>query len=427
LLQAAIDLVDGDACPVCNRDFSEGGRGSLRQHVQVEIERLSTDLRTALGVVAQQSRFSERMANEVRRLDVLLERRRIAQEAAMVRREVEVALPEVERSLIDLEPLSNQLFDAVARLQMARQWEHTVAERARQAAASTEAIQTAAKACQVVQGEKVGPILLGDAVVLALETQIKECEAQLQSTEAVAAAARKLIALVDDRERAEAERLRSARHLSILKTAIDEVVAMVDDAKRVRNVAGLVQADLLTERFSRPLSALWSEMFSRITRGEHFRPLLGAPRIQRGRVQLPIQGVTEGEAPFDFPEAVMSCGNVNAAALSLFLSVNLLQEPRMGVLLLDDPVQSMDDFHVMQLGALLRSLAYEVGRQLVIAVHERALFDYLALELGPTRPGDSLIAVEIARDLDRGRTVKVQRHEWRWDPVRLEGTSIGAR
>jgi hypothetical protein len=42
--------------------------------------------------------------------------------------------------------------------------------------------------------------------------------------------------------------------------------------------------------------------------------------------------------------------------------------------------------HIAQFAALLRD------RQVVIAVHERALFDYLTLELSPAFPGDSLIA-----------------------------------
>lgn len=38
------------------------------------------------------------------------------------------------------------------------------------------------------------------------------------------------------------------------------------------------------------------------------------------------------------------------------------------------------------------------GRQLIVAVHERALFDHLSLQLSPSCPGGSLIAVEITRN-----------------------------
>ena len=45
--------------------------------------------------------------------------------------------------------------------------------------------------------------------------------------------------------------------------------------------------------------------------------------------------------------------------------------------------------HIVQFAALLRD------RQVVIAVHERALFDYRTLQLSPDCPGDSLIAIDI--------------------------------
>jgi hypothetical protein len=43
----------------------------------------------------------------------------------------------------------------------------------------------------------------------------------------------------------------------------------------------------------------------------------------------------------------------------------------------------------------------------VIAVHERALFDYLTLESSPAFPGDSLIAVEITRTFERKAVVGI--------------------
>jgi len=66
-------------------------------------------------------------------------------------------------------------------------------------------------------------------------------------------------------------------------------------------------------------------------------------------------------------------------------------------LVLDDPVQSMDEVHIAQFAALLRMLSKEHGRKIIMAVHERPLFDYLALELTPAFAGDRLITVEITR------------------------------
>jgi DNA repair protein SbcC/Rad50 len=73
-------------------------------------------------------------------------------------------------------------------------------------------------------------------------------------------------------------------------------------------------------------------------------------------------------------------------------------------LLIDDPVQSMDEVHIAQFAALLRTLSKQHGRQIVVAVHEKPLFDYLALELSPAFQSDRLITIEISRTAD-GKTV----------------------
>ena len=66
-------------------------------------------------------------------------------------------------------------------------------------------------------------------------------------------------------------------------------------------------------------------------------------------------------------------------------------------LILDDPVQSMDDVHIAHFATLLRSLSKEQGRQVMIAVHDRQLFEYLQLELSPAFPEDSLLTLELSR------------------------------
>jgi hypothetical protein len=54
---------------------------------------------------------------------------------------------------------------------------------------------------------------------------------------------------------------------------------------------------------------------------------------------------------------------------------------------------------------IARFAALLCDRQVVIAVHERALFDYLTRELSPAFPGDSLIAIEITRIFERKAVV----------------------
>lgn len=79
----------------------------------------------------------------------------------------------------------------------------------------------------------------------------------------------------------------------------------------------------------------------------------------------------------------------------------------------------MDEVHVAQFAALLRTLAKK-KRQIVIAVHERPLFEYLALELSPACLGDRLITVELGR-VANGQSTAV------WEPHTYEpDTAIAA-
>ncbi|WP_234301188.1 hypothetical protein, partial [Sphaerospermopsis aphanizomenoides] len=112
------------------------------------------------------------------------------------------------------------------------------------------------------------------------------------------------------------------------------------------------------------------------------------------------------------PRAMLSAGNLNTAALTLFLALNLSARPVLPWLIIDDPVQSMDDVHIAQFAALLRTLKRE-GRQVILAVHDRQLFDYLALELSPAFNGDRLITIELGRSADGLTTAK-------WTPTVFE-------
>ena len=177
---------------------------------------------------------------------------------------------------------------------------------------------------------------------------------------------------------------------------------------------------VLDRIFNERLNGLCIDLFKRLTVGEQFSPRLSEPATVRGQVRASVQAISEGTQPFDQLAAVLSAGNVNTAALSLFMSLHLIDEPAHRVLVLDDPVQSMDDVHVVHMATLLRSLAHQTRRQLVLAVHERALFDYLSSELGPTAEGQTLATIELTRDSKTYATsAQIHRREWEGSPDRF--------
>ena len=86
----------------------------------------------------------------------------------------------------------------------------------------------------------------------------------------------------------------------------------------------------------------------------------------------------------------------------------------------------MDDVHVVNLGALLKAVVTQADRQLIVAVHERALFEYLRIELGPTRDAESLITIEMERtSTTKSTTLAVERFSWQPDRVVFRATNSG--
>ena len=114
---------------------------------------------------------------------------------------------------------------------------------------------------------------------------------------------------------------------------------------------------------------------------------------------------------------MLSSGNLNTAALTFFLALHLSVKPTLPWLVIDDPIQSMDEVHISQFAALLRTLSKQHGRQIIISVHEKPLFDYLSLELSPAFEDDRLITVEIGREPNGATALKCETMIWNPDPA----------
>lgn len=89
------------------------------------------------------------------------------------------------------------------------------------------------------------------------------------------------------------------------------------------------------------------------------------------------------------PQFLFSSGQRRATGLAFLLSVNLsLAWSRWQSILLDDPVQHVDDFRAIHLAEVIAQLVSE-GRQIICAVEDAALADLLCRRLPVGRPGDA--------------------------------------
>jgi DNA repair exonuclease SbcCD ATPase subunit len=82
------------------------------------------------------------------------------------------------------------------------------------------------------------------------------------------------------------------------------------------------------------------------------------------------------------PLLIFSTSQANIVALSYFIAMSLsMEDAGLPFLLLDDPVQSMDDVNVLGFADLCRHL--RVRRQLIVSTHERRLSGLLERKLAP--------------------------------------------
>ena len=178
-------------------------------------------------------------------------------------------------------------------------------------------------------------------------------------------------------------------------------------ARAVHSAASEARATIVQRVFTQSLNEVWQSVFTRLAPREPFVPAFGLPTSSKTAMELTLETIHRSGEPGGSPQMMLSAGNLNTAALSLFIALHLAVDPLVPCLVFDDPVQSMDEVHIAQFAGLMRVLAKHHERQVIIAVHERALFEYLALELSPAFEGDELITIELgdrSEDDDQGIT-----------------------
>src|ERR1019366_4407261 len=102
----------------------------------------------------------------------------------------------------------------------------------------------------------------------------------------------------------------------------------------------------------------------------------------RGHLATVVKDTVENKQ-CPHPPSVLSSSQVNALAVSIFLSFNLgVSRPPLAALLLDDPLQSLDDVNLLGLVDLLRRT--KDRRQLCVSTHDARFATLLSRKLRPS-------------------------------------------
>ena len=394
-LTSLMPLIDSQKCPVCGRDFGEISSDHLQSHLSAKISTLVESSGRLQGFVRERSEALKLRAEGVRHREVFVN----AQLSAEDRTKFSLLRVELEESMRILKGLAlvaaeGELLignkDAAGRELSELRSKNEQATSFRSRLVSFEA---ALDLPSPKSSEETETILAHFESVLE-ERHKRHLHSQEQRTLlALEAASLKKIneqfASMDEQINTSDSRLRRVQQ------ELNAFQAKMLDARELAKIAKGVRTEIVRSVFSGSLNALWKELFIRLAPNELFVPAFELPEKEDGVVEARLETLYRDGGRGGNPRAMLSAGNLNTAALTLFLALHLSVEEKFPCLIIDDPVQSMDEVHIAQMAALLRTLSRQHGRQVIIAVHEKPLFDYLALELTPASGEERLITVEL--------------------------------
>lgn len=150
----------------------------------------------------------------------------------------------------------------------------------------------------------------------------------------------------------------------------------------LRNAASEVVATRLDE-----IDPLLQRIYATADPHPSFRAVRLLTKIARGRGRLNATVLDpKAELSSDAPSAVLSSSQLNALAVSVFLALNLgVPSLPMRAVMLDDPLQSLDDVNLLGLIDLLRRTKDQ--RQLLVSTHDLRFGRLLTRKLRPVGEG----------------------------------------
>lgn len=188
--------------------------------------------------------------------------------------------------------------------------------------------------------------------------------------------------------------LDASRFVSRVASIESSIASLRDDQEKLADVARKSQAALAAARdIERSVRRVGAEIVDE--RLAQISPLLNElyqrlrPHAEWKTIDYSIRGDVRRFLSLKVgaglnPQFVFSSGQRRAAGLAFLLSVHLARAwTPLRTLLLDDPVQHIDDFRALQLVEVLAALRQD-GRQIVCAVEDSSLADLLCRRLVST-------------------------------------------
>jgi exonuclease SbcC len=395
-LAALLPHVHSEDCPVCGRDFSQvSPTEPLPVHLQKIIAKLTADAGKLSELSKEKSSSSGRLAELRRELGSLKSQR--IEEAA--RTSTIVVQANISEAKVALDRLAASAANGTAILTREASIRGRLAIFREQDRSASDLRNSLIRIARELSRQD----LVNEPFEAVLKSLVDKVQANvarlnaLQSQKTVASQSLHTVLTTDQRRTIVSGELVKARDkLVILKAAVAELEKLKAQAMKLGQTAQSARTSIVRRVFNGSLNKLWRDLFIRLAPTEPFVPAFRVPETD-SKDFAKLETVHRNGKKGGTPGSMLSAGNLNTAALTLFLALHFSVGARLPWLVLDDPVQNMDEVHIAQFAALLRTISRAHGTKVVIAVHERSLFDYLKLELSPAFEKDRLLALELRR------------------------------
>ncbi|QEH81574.1 AAA family ATPase [Sphingomonas sp. C8-2] len=401
LLAEISGVIDSDICPVCDRNYAETDKGALVDHVHAKVTKLSGSAERLLALGRTRSTQQASIDQLVREEATLSAREMTAEAAADLARraaELEAVAAELARLAGPLEARATNVANETA----ARRALNDYQARSQSRASSGSTLAAIAEAIGVAAPDPASPLV---TAIAALEAVIDERLAAIRRREEARRKIRDNVSIavlqLERRREADTALIRDRATQRLHDAALKRAGRVRSDGQTIKGAVEAVRAQIISRAFNERLNRLWRDLFIRLAPTEPFVPAFHIPTEPTHKLKPKLVTLHRAGGAGGTPGAMLSAGNLNTAALTLFVALHMTVAPQLPWLILDDPVQSMDDVHIAHFAALLRTLSKEHGRQVIVAVHDRQLFEYLRLELSPAYEEDSLLTLELSRNATR--------------------------
>ncbi len=348
ILSDCAELADSGVCPVCDRPFP-----NLAAHIRQKLSRLKNE-QSALQKGINETQMRLRMLRDTEsKLRESLET--AEQEVASFQEELASALKRTQSFV-------SKYRDQAGRTMNLSEVEDYESRRLEDASKRQNRLGKLVELVSQIQSE-----------TLAAKAGLSQ---QQQSLESLEERAKKL-----------QEVLRAKR------AAFSRLDAFIDATQEARRNLSDRVGKLLNDFVQGRTKTAFEDLFRRIARHPYFQVTIPVSQVRYHKPEVSWVAAYQGHC---YPGgAVFSQGELNACALAFFLALATTQSRHLGLLLLDDPVQSMDEIHIEEFANVLKSIKDLLAWQVIVAIHEESLFNYLKRVLYPSEPDQSLIAYRL--------------------------------